>query len=237
MIIPVLMYHSISYDSSPISITPKDFEKHLIFFKNYNYETINLNEINQISKSRPFIITFDDGYKDNLLEALPLLKKYNFKATCFITTNFIGKTNKWDENKKNFTKKNIMGFDEIKEWISNNMQIGSHTHNHLNLENLNNSEIINELAISKKILIDNFKINVDCVSYPFGRLNNNIYNLAKDYYKKAVTTNRSRYNTSLHGDLLIPRINMGKNLSKFKLFLKIKTIYEDIKFDKTKIYL
>tara|TARA_B100000963_G_C22461518_1_gene595853 strand:+ start:66 stop:779 length:714 start_codon:yes stop_codon:yes gene_type:complete len=237
MIIPVLMYHSISDDLSPISISPKDFENHLIFFKNHNYETVNLSDIDQISKAKPFIITFDDGYKDNLLTALPLLKKYNFKATCFITTNFIGKTNKWDENKQNFTKKIIMGFDDINEWISNNMQIGSHTHNHLNLENLKHTDVVNELAISKKILVDNFKIDIDCVSYPFGRLNYNIYNLTKNYYKKGVTTNRSRYNTSLHSDLLIPRINMSKNLSKFKLFLKIKTIYEDIKFDKKKLYM
>ena len=37
------------------------------------------------------MITFDDGYKDLIINALPLLKKYNFKATCFIVSDLIGK--------------------------------------------------------------------------------------------------------------------------------------------------
>lgn len=34
------------------------------------------------------IVTFDDGYKDNMIYALPVLKKYNVPATIYITTGF-----------------------------------------------------------------------------------------------------------------------------------------------------
>ena len=52
------------------------------------------------------ILTFDDGYKDIITNVLPILKKYNFKAICFIVSNQIGKSNIWDQNKKNYKKKN-----------------------------------------------------------------------------------------------------------------------------------
>ncbi len=38
-------------------------------------------------------ITFDDGFRDNLTVALPLLEKYNLPATVFVTADFIGKEN------------------------------------------------------------------------------------------------------------------------------------------------
>ena len=80
-----------------------EFEKQLIYFK------IKINlffsmKLKIIKKQ--FIITFDDGYKDLIENSLPLLKKYNFKATCYIVSNFIGKTNIWDENFKILKKIN-----------------------------------------------------------------------------------------------------------------------------------
>ena len=56
-------------------------------------------------------------------------------------------------------------------------------------------------------------------------------------YKNAVTTNRSRYNINKHNPFLIPRIDMGKSVSLTKLYFKLKTIYEDIKFKKHELYL
>jgi len=73
--------------------------------------------------------------------------------------------------------------------------------------------------------------------YPFGKVNQNVYDLTKKIYKNAVTTNRSRYNVNKHNPLLIPRIDMGKNVSLTKMFLKLKTIYEDIKFKKHELYM
>nr|HPM03821.1 polysaccharide deacetylase family protein [Candidatus Cloacimonadota bacterium] len=49
-------------------------------------------------------LTFDDGYLDNLTNALPVLEKYKIPATIFITTNFIGQEIEfwWDEIEKIF---------------------------------------------------------------------------------------------------------------------------------------
>ena len=116
MNIPVLSYHSISEEISYISLNTKIFEKQIIFLKKLGYESVNFNEIDP-NKKNQIVITFDDGYKDILINALPILKRHNFKATCFFVTNQIGKNNQWDNKKEKFSSKNIMSNDDIKKWF------------------------------------------------------------------------------------------------------------------------
>ena len=98
-------------------------------------------------------------------------------------------------------------------------------------------EIINELEYSKKYLKEKFNIKSDVFCYPFGKVNRNVYEITKKIYKNAVTTNRSRYNINKHNRILIPRIDMGKKISLIKLYLKLKTFYEDINFKNNELYL
>ena len=69
----------------------------------------------------------------------------------------------------------------------------------------------------------------------FGKINKKVYIEVKKIYKNAFTTNRSRYKYQKHNPLLIPRVDMGKKISNFKIFLKLNTFYEDIKFVKNEI--
>ena len=125
----------------------------------------------------------------------------------------------------------------IKKWYNNGMSVQSHSHNHLDLTKLSNIEIIKELEYSKKYILENFNIESDVFCYPFGRVNKNVYEITKKIYKNAVTTNRSRYNINKHNSLLIPRIDMGQKVSFIKLYLKLRTFYEDIKYKKNELHL
>ena len=236
MKIPVLLYHSISDDNSMMSLKLNIFENQIKYLKKNGYTSINFDEIDQ-NKKKQIIITFDDGYKDVFVNALPILKKYEFKATCFFVTNLIGQDNSWDIKNKNFSKKEIMNFNDINQWISSGMYIGSHSHNHLDLTKISEKNLLNELEFSKKILEDKFNNTNDIFCYPYGKVNQNVYALTKKIYNKAVTTNRSRYDLYKHNSHLIPRIDMGKNFSTLKLYLKLETIYEDIKYKKNELYL
>ena len=234
MRIPVLSYHSINDDNSPLSLKINFFENQLKYLKKKGFKTINFDETDK-KENKTIIITFDDGYKDILYNALPILKKYNFKATSFLVTNFIGDYNYWDKKKADYNKKELMNETDINEWISNGMSIGSHSHYHSDLTTISESNLINELDFSKKILEDKFNNNNNIFCYPYGKLNGKVYNFVKKIYDKALTTNRSRYDTFFHDTHLIPRIDMGKNFSNFKMFLKLNTFYEDIKYKKNEL--
>ena len=236
MKIPILLYHSISDDGSIMSLKVNFFENQIKYLKENGYTSVNFDEIHPSNK-RQVIITFDDGYKDIFINALPILKKYDFKATCFLVTNLIGQDNSWDIKKKNFLRKEIMNTNDITNWVSSGMHIGSHSHNHLDLTKISKKNLLNELEFSKKILEDKFN-NVNKVfCYPYGMVNQKVHALTKKIYSQAVTTNRSRYDLNKHNSHLIPRIDMGKNVSPFKLYLKLQTIYEDMKYKKNELYL
>ncbi len=94
--IPILMYHHVNeHKGDIVTISPSDFEKQMAYIKD-NFNTIHLNELlSYLEKGERFpprtcVITFDDGYYDNFAYAYPILKKYNLKATIFVTTSRIG---------------------------------------------------------------------------------------------------------------------------------------------------
>ncbi len=119
---------------------------------------------------------------------------------------------------------------QLNKWKDNDFEVGSHSLDHSNLNNLDEGQINIQLSESKKIFKDKFNIDVESFSYPYGKYNNNVIQFAKKYYKFAVTTKRSRFKFNKFDLLEIPRIPVNPDTSMFKFYLKIKTIYEDIKY-------
>lgn len=235
-IIPVLMYHSISDKKNFLSVNTIAFEKQMKFLKNSGYQSINFNEINKINKKK-IIITFDDGYKDNIANALPILNKYNFKATFFIVTNCISKSNIWDVGTKNYNKMELLNYDDINRLLDSNMSLGSHSCNHKNLVTSDPSELEHEIKYSKLFLEKKFNTKISAFSYPYGKLNKKISNIVSTNYEYAVTTIRSRYNHNVHKNNFIPRLHMSNKISNFKFYIKLNTIYEDIKYNDKQLFM
>jgi peptidoglycan/xylan/chitin deacetylase (PgdA/CDA1 family) len=102
----ILMYHRVAeVDSDPWSlcVTPKHFAEHLEVLQDYGHPR-HLQDLTQRLRDRQSIhrsvvITFDDGYADNLHNAKPLLEQYAIPATVFVTTRGIGQVREfwWDE--------------------------------------------------------------------------------------------------------------------------------------------
>jgi peptidoglycan/xylan/chitin deacetylase (PgdA/CDA1 family) len=98
----VLVYHRVDIAATNpwgICITPDIFEKQVEFLKN-NFHMVGVDDvIKQLTRGDiiedSVCITFDDGYADNYLNALPVLEKYNCPATFFIATAFINTLSFW----------------------------------------------------------------------------------------------------------------------------------------------
>ena len=105
--IVILAYHRVfdlSFDPQLLSVTPTHFKEHLKILSE-QYRVINLSDL--VTDTHPtdeptVILTFDDGYADNVWNAFPLLKHANLPATIFITAGYIGKKEEfwWDELEK-----------------------------------------------------------------------------------------------------------------------------------------
>jgi peptidoglycan/xylan/chitin deacetylase (PgdA/CDA1 family) len=102
----ILLYHRVAaVDSDPWSlcVTPEHFREHLEILGR-KYSSISLQRLNRAlanhqSLSRSVVITFDDGYADNLHCAKPLLEQYDIPATVFVISGSVGSAREfwWDE--------------------------------------------------------------------------------------------------------------------------------------------
>jgi len=88
----VLLYHRVtelSADPELIAVSPENFRRHMEFLKQHFLILRLADEWPELRKPA-VIITFDDGYADNVLEALPILEEVGVPATFFISTAQVG---------------------------------------------------------------------------------------------------------------------------------------------------
>jgi peptidoglycan/xylan/chitin deacetylase (PgdA/CDA1 family) len=85
----VIMYHRVSdtvgEKLAHLTVSEENFENQLLYYKE-NYQILRLNQEWTSLKKTGLVITFDDGYADNIINALPLLEKYQIPAVIFVTT-------------------------------------------------------------------------------------------------------------------------------------------------------
>lgn len=99
----ILLYHRVAAadsDPSHLAISSEHFEEQLRVLRRA-FVPIHLQELLEglalgALRDRSVVLTFDDGYVDNLTHVLPLLKRYSVPATVFVTTGYLdGKREYW----------------------------------------------------------------------------------------------------------------------------------------------
>lgn len=171
--LPILMYHGISDQSEngaayyKVNTAPEMFERQMRFLKEHGYQTIALSEAVRLLNRREsvgakrVVITFDDGFRNFYTEAFPILRKYNFTATMFLPTGYIGVT------RKSFHSFECMTWDEVRELRKAGIEFGSHTVSHPKLVELKWSDVERELRDSKMEMETQMGGRVTTFAYPF----------------------------------------------------------------------
>lgn len=231
--IPILMYHSIADMPKgtvmrSLHVPPKRFRFQMRILKWLGYRGLSMGELLPYLKGekqgKVVGITFDDGYRNNLTEALPVLKTFGFSATCYIISQKIGGVNEWDLG-KGIPENPLMDKCEIRQWIGSGMEIGSHTQNHVRLTEC--EEAKTEIAQSKTDLEELFGNAIEHFCYPWGDLNSSIQQTATDTgYLTATTTQRGRA-TSEQEPRLLPRVPITHHTLPHLFLMKILSRYED----------
>ncbi len=178
--IPILMYHKVTDQAIEtkhrIFVTKATFEKHLQFFKKKNFQTLSFSDLKDfrdlkkdpsLFPKNPLLITFDDGYVNNLENAVPLLEKYNFKACFFLLADKTVKTNQWDKDDGTPQLPLLDSLQRL-EIKKNNQEIGSHGFNHKKLSEMNIAETDKELSESKITLEKEFNNEIVVYAYTYG---------------------------------------------------------------------
>ena len=88
--VPIIMYHSVKehtgYDGD-YAVSPETVENDLKYLKDSGYTSVSVSDIadyvyyNKPLPEKPVVITADDGFYNNYSDLLPIIEKYDMKAT------------------------------------------------------------------------------------------------------------------------------------------------------------
>ena len=187
--VPILAYHAVSndiYGIKELFMDPAELEKQLVWLLSNGYDPIWFEDLRCIERyDKPVILTFDDGYADNYEELLPLLKKYNVKATCFVVVGALD------------TSAYFMTGQMVTEMAASGLvSIQSHGMTHHYMDAMDAGTLHDEFGESKRILAYLTKQEPYAVSYPEGRFNALTLQIAAKYFKFGTRSVGTYFSTS-----------------------------------------
>jgi peptidoglycan/xylan/chitin deacetylase (PgdA/CDA1 family) len=173
----VLCYHSVHPSGTHRSTTPSElFERHMRWLREHCDIVPFIRaweEARRPERTRPAVaVTFDDGFADTFTYAVPPLLEYQVPATFFVTTGLIDRLpdvirarswHGWLDETSTLT------WGQILELRGMGMEIGSHGHTHRVLTRLEDEDVMEDLATSRKLLEDRLDDSVTSFAYPRGR--------------------------------------------------------------------
>lgn len=197
---PILMYH----DIGPVKVRSSYrgltcpailFLSHVLTLKKLGYEAVTVTELvngwhdNGELPIKPVALTFDDAMVGVYRYAKPILAKIGWKATVYVATAHIGKTNGWDSNSGNAVYK-IMTNQHILGCAESGFELGSHSSTHCSMAKAGIDRQRQEIQESKKVLEDLMKKPVSAFCYPYGSYSDLTVELLQECgYSSACSTN------------------------------------------------
>lgn len=166
--LPILMYHHvISKEGKDLVISEKNLEKQFKYLSESGYRSYHFRELlglKKLPKGKNIIITFDDCYVSHRDLALPLLKKYNLKATFFAPLEFLGKKDSW-----NTSELPILSVEELKNLDPKTIELGFHSYKHLVFSELSNEQTDADTQRSVEFVERNELNFSPVIAYPYGK--------------------------------------------------------------------
>lgn len=217
-------YHRFGDERFPSTNIKLDvFEKQMKYLHEYRYSVMALGEAlfllsnGKVLPPRTVVLTIDDAYKTFITNAFPIIKRYGFKATLFISTKTIGGGD-------------YMSRKDIKKAYEYGIEIGNHSHSHAYF--LNHTDSLEEyfradLAKANTILEEITGEKPLLYAYPYGEYNPLMQSVVKETGLKAAAAQKSGVLYAGSDRYAIPRFPMGGPFATFEGFknkLKMKPL-------------
>ncbi len=173
--VPILMYHEITGHpvlSGRLAVPPSSFAEQLSLLKSEGYRTLTagqaaraLDDPGAELPAKPVVLTFDDGFADFHQAALPLLNRYEFTATLFVTSGWVVGC---CPQAVRTGPPGTLNWAQLKEIVAAGVEVAAHSVTHPQLDQLPGEAVRQELMGSKDTLEELLGIQVTGMAYPFG---------------------------------------------------------------------
>src|SRR5271166_4525879 len=181
----VLMYHRVASAhnawESRYAISPERFERHMLALAQNGLRAVSVETLKDwLDGGAPlatgaFLLTFDDGFRDVRLHALPVLERLGWPFMVFLVSSLVGKEDFWtrDSNPDGATYP-LLNAEEILDMQHRGVSFQSHSCSHPSLPALEEDKLASELVESRAALQQMLGRPVDYLAYPFGHLDERV---------------------------------------------------------------
>ena len=230
----ILMYHMVSAPRpgarfNKLRVSPAALERQLGWLRDNGWTFAFLSELAAPTARKTVVLTFDDGYRDNLTAAHPLLLKHQAKATLFPVVDRADRdwsiTKKAHHDSGELAAEPKLTDDELKDMLASGVwELGAHTITHPLLTNLPEADRRAEIAGGKEALEGAFGVPVRSFAYPFGVFEAVDVDLARAAGFQFAVTTREGVSTDLEGDALtLLRVKVSGKEGGFGFRLRLRT--------------
>ncbi len=173
----ILMYHAVGRQGERPGrylVPAGRFARQMAWLHRRCYPVLPLEALaryrveNRLPPARSIVLTFDDGYADNLTIAWPILRRHRFPATIFLVSRAVGGVNGWD-NAGELAGRTLLSWSDIEKLQEGGITLGAHTRHHPALTEIPEDQLQEEVAGSRSDLIRQLGCQVELFAYPHGK--------------------------------------------------------------------
>ncbi|MFH1681274.1 MAG: polysaccharide deacetylase family protein [Candidatus Eisenbacteria bacterium] len=178
----VLAYHRVEPfgDLAWNRVSPDRFEKQMELLREEGLRGVPLRELLEGEGRGDVAITFDDALASAVRHALPILRRFGFRATIFAPTAWVGRRNEWDTRLVGRAVRHA-SWEELSGAAAEGWEVGSHGHTHRDLTRLaGEGELRRELETSARLIAERIGRAPVTIAYPFGRTDDRVARAAAD---------------------------------------------------------
>jgi peptidoglycan/xylan/chitin deacetylase (PgdA/CDA1 family) len=176
----ILTYHRVAdIVSDNITVNINHFKKQMDALRLCNKQIVYLDEY--VSNTNCVVIRFDDGFKDLITCAIPVLMSMKYKFEVFLVEQFV----KWgnDENS------DYLGINDVDAIIKSGGRLQYHSKTHPHLDEIHDRLVLEEEIRPPKYLTELDKTGFSWFAYPYWRYNKEVISVVSQYYKGALSGN------------------------------------------------
>jgi peptidoglycan/xylan/chitin deacetylase (PgdA/CDA1 family) len=189
----ILTWHSLDFSGSPISVEPEEFRRQVEWLIAAGVRIVSPDQLLELDDGSDAVaLTFDDGFRNLMREALPVLEERSLAATVFIVTGRVGRDNRWgDREAPGIPSLPLLSWDDLGKMVERGVSLGAHTRTHPHLTAVSPGELDAELAEPALEMERRLGQRPAGFAYPYGSVDARVASAVAASYRWACTTELS----------------------------------------------
>jgi peptidoglycan/xylan/chitin deacetylase (PgdA/CDA1 family) len=205
-----LMYHELELPDRPLcqsvpgyvryTLPLEIFRQHMEWLKESHWHVLNVSEALHYSAEPSVCITFDDGCETDQIAAAPVLREFDFNATFYVVTGFLGTPGYLDA-------------EQVRDLHAQGFEIGCHSMTHPYLCDIPDAELKREIVDAKLQIEQIIGHSIEHFSCPGGRYDERTLKVAREAGFTTVANSRFAANSPQTSHYELNRVGLLRGIS------------------------